>query len=106
MAGRSSTRTASSSRQPKPKTFSDKWDLTHLVKNPARQLDALLAELEAKVVQIEAARPGLSPTMPGQDLLALLRCSEAIAEGSSRLDRKSTRLNSSHTDISRMPSSA
>ena len=85
MAGRSSTRTASSSRQPKPKTFSDKWDLTHLVKNPARQLDALLAELEAKVVQIEAARPGLSPTMPGQDLLALLRCSEAIAAGSSRL---------------------
>ena len=29
-----------------------------------------------------------------------------ILPGSSRLDRKSTRLNSSHTDISRMPSSA
>ncbi|MEK7305652.1 MAG: M3 family oligoendopeptidase, partial [Nitrospirota bacterium] len=85
MAGRSSTRTASSSRQPKPRTFSDKWDLTQLVKNPTRQLDALLAELEAKVVQIEAARPGLSPAMPNQDLLALLRCSEAIAQGSSRL---------------------
>ncbi len=85
MAGRLSTRTASSSRQPKPQRFSDKWDLTHLVKNPTRQLDALLAELEAKVVQIEAARPGLSPAMPNQDLLALLRCSEAIAQGSSRL---------------------
>ncbi|MEK7869478.1 MAG: oligoendopeptidase F, partial [Nitrospirota bacterium] len=68
MAGRSSTRTASSSRQPKPQRFSDKWDLTHLVKNPTRQLDAHLAELEAKVVQIEAARPGLSPAMPNQDL--------------------------------------
>lgn len=85
MAGRLSTRTASRSRQSTPRTFSDKWDLTHLVKNPTRQLDALLGELEAKVVQIEAARPGLSPTMAGQDLLALLRCSEAIAEGSSRL---------------------
>lgn len=84
MAGRSSTQTISSSRH-KPKRFSDKWDLTHLVKNPTRQLDALLAELEAKVVQIEAARPGLSPAMPSQDLLALLRCSEAIAAGSSRL---------------------
>lgn len=84
MAGRSSTQTVSSSRH-KPKMFSDKWDLTHLVKNPTRQLDALLAELEAKVVQIEAARPGLSPAMPSQDLLALLRCSEAIAAGSSRL---------------------
>lgn len=85
MAGRLSTRTASRSRGAKPQAFSDKWDLTHLVKNPTRQLEPLLAELEAKVVQIEAARPGLSPTMPSQDLLALLRCSEAIAHGSSRL---------------------
>lgn len=85
MAGRSATRTASTSRQSKTQAFSDKWDLTHLVKNPTRQLDALLAELEAKVVQIESARPGLSPAMPNQDLLALLRCSEAIAQGSSRL---------------------
>ena len=30
-------------------------------------------------------------------------CAEALTEGE---DRKSTRLNSSHTDISRMPSSA
>ena len=85
MAGRLSTRTASRSRQSTPRTFSDKWDLTHLVENPTRQLDALLAELEAKVAQIEAARPGLSPTMSSQNLLALLRCSEAIAAGSSRL---------------------
>ncbi|ULA64897.1 MAG: Oligoendopeptidase F [Nitrospira sp.] len=85
MAGRPSTRTASQSRQSKPRTFSDKWDLTHLVKNPTRQLNTLLAELEEKVAQIETARPGLSPTMPSQDLLALLRCSEAIAQGSSRL---------------------
>jgi len=85
MAGRPSTRTTLQSRRSKSQTFSDKWDLTHLVKNPTSQLGALLAELDAKVAQIEAARPGLSPTMPSQDLLALLRCSEAIAQGSSRL---------------------
>ena len=52
MAGRPSTRTASRSRKSTPRTFSDKWDLTHLVKNPTRQLDALLAELEAKVAAL------------------------------------------------------
>ncbi len=39
----------------------------------------------------------------------IVECSEAGLSGSANLaykDRKSTRLNSSHTDISRMPSSA
>ena len=37
---------------------------------------------------------------------AIRNVHEAVGTGGSDKDRKSTRLNSSHTDISRMPSSA
>ncbi|MBI3356924.1 MAG: oligoendopeptidase F, partial [Nitrospirae bacterium] len=85
MAGRTLTRTVSKPRQTARPSFPDHWDLTHLVKDPIRQLDSLLADLEAKVVQIEAARPRLASSMSSHDLLALLHLSEAIAQGSSRL---------------------
>jgi oligoendopeptidase F len=71
-------------RTPRPR-YPDRWDLTHLYKDPVNQLDALLADLEAKVAQIEAARPRLSPSMPSRDLFALLELSEAVARGSARL---------------------
>ena len=109
MAGKSRTQgTTTRSRL----TFPDRWDLTQLVKDSSVGIDSLLADLESKVGKLEAARPTLAPSMPSQDLLALLRLSEEIAQGSSRLgayvylDRKSTRLNSSHIPLSRMPSSA
>ena len=38
--------------------------------------------------------------------LSVAECLEAVDECGAPVDRKSTRLNSSHTDISRMPSSA
>ena len=85
MAGRTPARTASKPRHITRPSFPDQWDLTHLVTDPVRRLDALLAELETNVVQIEAARPQLSPSMPSHELLALLTLSEAIAQGSSRL---------------------
>ena len=85
MAGRTLAQTVSKPRRTPPPSFPDRWNLKHLVKDPVRQLDQLLADLEAKVVQIEAARPRLSPSMPGHDLLALLNLSEAIAQVSSRL---------------------
>ena len=66
-------------------TFPDRWDLTQLVKDPAVGIDSLLADLEATVAKIEAARPTLSASMSSQDLLGLLRLSEDIAQGSSRL---------------------
>lgn len=85
MAGRTPARTASKPRHITRSSFPDQWDLTHLVTDPVRRLDSLLTELETKVVQIEAARPRLSPSMPSHELLALLTLSEAIAQGSSRL---------------------
>ena len=53
--------------------------------------------------KIEALSKGELPFFePGLDELL----SAQVKSGRLKLDRKSTRLNSSHTDISRMPSSA
>ena len=66
-------------------TLPNRWDLTQLIKDPAVDIDTFLADLESKVAKIEAARPTLAPSMSSQDLFVLLRLSEAIAQGSSRL---------------------
>jgi oligoendopeptidase F len=75
---------SSSPRTPRP-SYPDRWDLTHLYKDPVNQLDTLLADLEGKVAQIEAARSRLSPAISSRDFLALLEVSEAVARGSARL---------------------
>lgn len=85
MAGKTAERIASKPAKTVRSVYSDRWDLTHLVKDPVHRLDSLLAELEANVVQIEAARPRLVPSMPSEDLLALLKLSEGVAQRSSRL---------------------
>lgn len=85
MAGTRVTRTAAATGRPGRSTFPDQWDLTDLVQNPVQRLDSYLAELEAKVGHIEAMRPQLSPSMSSDQLQSLLKLSEAIAQGSSRL---------------------
>jgi oligoendopeptidase F len=81
----SKTQIRASSRRNARDTWTDRWDLTQLVRDPLRRLDSLFADLDAKVVQVEAARPQLAASMPSQILLDLLHLSEAIAQGSSRL---------------------
>jgi len=66
-------------------SFPDRWDLTHLMKHPARDLEPLLGELESIVAQFEAARPNLVPTMASHDFHALLSLNESFAAGSARL---------------------
>ena len=83
MAGKTPSRTTATARS--RSTFPDRWDRTHLVQDPVSGLESRLAELESKVATIEAARPTLTPSMASQDLLRLLRLSEEIAQGSSRL---------------------
>ena len=63
----------------------DRWDLSHLAKDPVKNLDGLLGDLEAKVAQFESARPQLSPTMPSDSFQRMLALSEDIASESSRL---------------------
>lgn len=78
-------RTASPSRLRRSAAVPDRWDLTDLVEDPVNRLDAHLADLEATVARIEAARPLLSPSMSSAELMALLKHSETVAEGSARL---------------------
>ncbi|HSC55678.1 MAG TPA: M3 family oligoendopeptidase, partial [Nitrospira sp.] len=63
----------------------DRWDLTHLVKDPVQQLEQHLSGLDAQVAQIEAARAKLTPGMPSSDFQSILNISEAVAQSSSRL---------------------
>jgi oligoendopeptidase F len=64
---------------------SDRWDLTHLVKNPRRDLIPYLEALDAQVAQVESARPGLHAAMASSDFRSILALTESIAEGSARL---------------------
>jgi oligoendopeptidase F len=63
----------------------DRWNLTHLVKDPVQQLEQHLSHLDAQVAQFEAVRPRLLPTMSSPDFQSILKLSESIAHGSSRL---------------------
>ena len=64
---------------------SDRWDLTHLVKNPLNDLERHLEVLDAQVVQVESARPRLQATMAISDFRSILTLTESIAKGSARL---------------------
>ncbi|MDK2744782.1 MAG: M3 family oligoendopeptidase [Nitrospira sp. BO4] len=66
-------------------TVSDQWDLTHLVKDPLKDLERHLADLDARVRQVESVRPQLQATMASDDFRAILKHTESIAEGSARL---------------------
>jgi oligoendopeptidase F len=80
MAGTKQTR-----RHTSTTAVPDRWDLTHLVKNPVRQLEQHLAALDAQVTQIEAARQTLTPTMASHEFQSICKLSETVAQGSSRL---------------------
>ncbi|WP_455389510.1 M3 family oligoendopeptidase, partial [Petrachloros mirabilis] len=80
MAGTKTTRRKTAST-----TTPDRWDLTHLVKDPVNLLETHLSNLDRKVAQIESSRPRLTATIPSQDFLSILQLSESIAQDSSRL---------------------
>ncbi|OQW35472.1 MAG: oligoendopeptidase F [Nitrospira sp. SG-bin1] len=64
---------------------SNRWDLTHLVKNPTKDLARYLEALDTRVAQVESARPQLQATMAASDFLSILRRTETIAESCARL---------------------
>ena len=63
----------------------ERWDLSDLVKDPIRQLDAHLSAIDAQVSQIEAMRGTLTPSLSSNDFASLLRLSESVTHNSSRL---------------------
>ena len=67
------------------RSYSERWDLSHLAEDPVRRLETLLGEIESKVAQFESARAQLSPTMATSTLHPLLTLSEDIAAASSRI---------------------
>ena len=86
------SRKNSTSRTPSPprrqsRTYSKRWDLSHLAEDPVQRFEALVGEIESKVAQFESARTQLSPTMATSIFHPLLVLSEDIASASS--DRKS-----------------
>lgn len=66
-------------------TYSERWDLSHLAKDPVQRFEALVGEIESMVAQFESARAQLSPTMATSIFHPLLTLSEDIAAASSRI---------------------
>ena len=85
------SRNPSTSRTTSPprgqnRSYSERWDLSHLAEDPVRRLETLVGEIESKVAQFESARAQLSPTMETSIFHPLLTLSEDIAAASSRIN--------------------
>jgi len=80
-----STPRTTSSKNRQNRTYSERWDLSHLAEKPVERFETLLAEIEAKVAQFESARTQLSPTMEASVLRSLLTLSEEIAAAASKI---------------------
>ena len=85
--------------------------------NNQQNLDSLAKNDEVRQVQRKVVSLEIDLTQPPKDAVdaylrlhllshRIIKPHDANLDGIFGLDRKSTRLNSSHTDISRMPSSA
>ena len=73
----------------------------NIVMNGFGEKDAAIAEVKALGVEVEYHGADMSRASEIEDMMNFAAKRFGAVE-----DRKSTRLNSSHTDISRMPSSA
>jgi oligoendopeptidase F len=80
-----STSRITSTTKKQRRTFSKRWDLSHLTQDPVQRFEALSAAIESKVAQFESARDQLSPTMAASIFHSLLTLSEDIVAASSRL---------------------
>ena len=82
---KSSTSRTTSPPKGQSRSYSERWDLSHLAKDPVQRFEALVGEIESKVAQFESARAQLSPTMATSIFHPLLTLSEDIAAASSRI---------------------
>ncbi|MEW6247594.1 MAG: M3 family oligoendopeptidase [Nitrospirota bacterium] len=77
--------TSTKAEHPALEQIPDRWNLSHLVRDPLRDFDRLIAELDRKVTAFESWRDRLNPAMSNEAFLELLRLDEEIATGSSKL---------------------
>ena len=77
--------TKPSARRSHAGSVPERWDLSHLLKNPAEDLEALSKELDSRVSQFEAWRERLSPEITSQAFTDILRLAEDITATSNRL---------------------
>jgi oligoendopeptidase F len=80
-----STFSKTSSPKRQSRSYSERWDLSHLAEDPIQRFETLLAEIESKVAQFESVRAQLSPTMGTSTFHPLLTLSEDIAAAASRI---------------------
>ena len=78
---------AQRSKRPTHRTtlYPDRWDLSDLIHDPVAGLDHCLKELDALVSRFEGYRAGLTPSMPEDVFLDMLRLDEEIAKHSAKL---------------------
>ena len=78
---------AQRSKRPTVRTtlYPDRWDLSDLIHDPVAGLDHYLKELDALVSRFEGYRAGLTPSMPEEVFLDMLRLDEEIARHSAKL---------------------
>ena len=77
--------TQSPVRHSKGGTAPDRWDLTHLLRDPEKEYDALLKDLDSQVSRFEAWRDRLSSDITDEAFQQLLGLDEDIATASSTL---------------------
>ncbi|MGH7148878.1 MAG: hypothetical protein ACREIJ_13395, partial [Nitrospiraceae bacterium] len=71
----STSRTTSFPRR-QNRTYSERWDLSHLADDPVQRFETLLGEIESRVTKFESARAQLSPNMATSIFHPLLTLSE------------------------------
>lgn len=77
--------TKSSSRHGTSQGLSDRWDLSHLLRQPQDEFEHSIKKLDSQVSKFESLRSGLSPDMSNKAFLDILRVNEAIAKESAKL---------------------
>ncbi len=77
--------TSTKAKLPGLEQFPDRWNLSHLLRDPLRDFDRFIAELDRKATTFESWRDRLNPAMSNEAFLELLRLDEEIATGSSKL---------------------
>ena len=77
--------TKSSSRHMGSHGLSERWDLTHLLRQPQDEFEYAIKRLDSHVSKFESLRSGLSPDMSSKAFLDILHLNEAIAKESANL---------------------